>query len=157
MGKRKKKPLSDTRKVRRTSKRPWIAVATICERALIENDKTASVVRIIDTITVEADSSEMPPGIAKVTLFVMFRGGPAIGTKRFTLTGLSPSGETIITESRDVQLLGEEHASILNIQLQTLVSEVGLYWFEIRLDGNLETRVPLRGRYRRKSQSAGKE
>jgi hypothetical protein len=148
----KRKGSSFSKPKRRTKKRPWLAVAAICEKALIEQDRTPSVIRIIDTITVESDAPEMPPGVTKFTLFLMFRGGPAVGMKTIGIVGLSPSGKQLVNHEREIELLGDELSSIVDVLMQVSVSEAGLYWFEIRLDGNLETRVPLRVRYQQRSQ-----
>ncbi len=99
----------------------------------------------------------MPPGILKFTLFLMFRGGPAIGFKKLVIRGLSPSGKTLIEFPRELEFFGDERASIVDVQIQMSVTDEGLYWFEVHLDGNLETRVPLRVRYRRKTQSSDSE
>jgi hypothetical protein len=154
MAKRKGSTFSKPRTLRHTKKRPWLAVAAICEKALVEKDRTPSVIRIIDTLTVESDEPKMPAGMLRFTLFLMFRGGPATGTKSLKISGLAPSGKEIVNHEHQLRLLGDEHSSILDIAMQMSVSDEGLYWFEIRLDGNLETRVPLRVRHRKRSRSA---
>jgi len=156
MAKRKESKSSKPRK-RRTKKRPWLSVAVICEKALIEKDFTPSLVRIIDILTVESDAPEMPPGVLKFTLFMLFRGGPAVGTKTLEIRGISPSGKKLIEHQRELEFFGDERASIVDVQMQMSVTNQGLYWFEIRLDGNLETRVPLRVRYLQKPQTSDSE
>ncbi len=60
MPKRKEPKVSQPRK-RRTKKRPWLSVAAICEKALIEKDLTPTLVRIIDILTVESDALKCRP------------------------------------------------------------------------------------------------
>lgn len=84
-----------------------------------------------------------------MTLVLTLKSGRARGRHEITIQPELPSGEALPTATISVQL--EEAGKGVNV-----VSPVdipykleGLYWFNIRFDGGIITRVPLEVRYSR--------
>ncbi|SRR5579871_1680553 len=137
---------------------PYLVAALFCEKALQEKDGIVSIIRIVDriTLTVPAATSPttLPPLPLNLTLFLSFKSGSARGSNTIKLSIEPPSGIKNIPE----QLLpiffeGEDRGANLILALNMVVDQEGVYWFDIVLEEELFTRVPLRVIYQRVGQS----
>ncbi len=136
--------------------RPWIATAVFCERVLEEKDDVLSVVRIIQKITVTAiaaptgkehDSSTLSGVPLPLTAFVSFRAaGRPSGPHELKLIAHSPTGKVhdLRAYPDSVTLVSGDQVLnlVTNFRMQPLAGS-GVYWFDVLLDGELVTRMPL--------------
>ena len=131
---------------------PYVQLATICEKALQEADGVLSIIRAVDRLTLTAQGTnvpdELPQGMLQPTLVVALKSDDARGRHPVTLRIQQPSGLYLPERSFDVMFEGEERGVNLILQLQ-IEAEEGLYWFEILVNDQLLTRVPLRVIYQR--------
>jgi|ERR1051325_1067060 hypothetical protein len=131
---------------------PYVSVAAICQSVLHEKDEKISCIRFIDTLnlSVPADAPDpLPPIKFGVTAFVAFKSGEFVGTKNCTLRLKSPSGKTgqieeTAPKSYPMLFKGGEQGHNLIVSLEIPASESGLYWFEVMLDDEIYTRMPLK-------------
>lgn len=131
---------------------PHVQVATLCEKALQEADGVLSIIRAIDRVIVTAQGSEvpseLPQGNLQLTLVVILKSDDARGRHPVSLRIQQPSGVYLPERTFDVMFEGEERGVNLILQLQIEALE-GLFWFDVAVNQQLLTRVPLRVMYQR--------
>jgi hypothetical protein len=134
---------------RKTSKkaRPLLAAAFFCERILQEKDGVHSAIRIVDALilpppNVPAGSVGEPvvPAIA----FIAIKSGDAKGEHTLRLDLTYPSGKRLKTQEIKIALLGDENGVSISAQILVPIKEAGLYWYDVLIDEELFTRMPVR-------------
>lgn len=137
---------------------PYIAAAFFCERLLEERSGVLSAVRIIDRIMAQAVGPEppeqMPPTQLAITALIALKSGAARGRFKMVFTPEDPSGRKLDSHEFSVQLEGEERGVNHVINLNFIADIEGLYWFDVRLDDRLLTRMPLKVTYEPRRQPA---
>ena len=129
---------------------PYLSMAFFCERVLQEVDGVLSFIRAFDRWTVSGQADTMPPTEIPLTLVLTFRSGIYRGAAQVTVTPTSPSGAVLTLLQFPLQFEGDDErgAGILS-QIRFPAQEAGLYWFEIAVNGQAYTNVPLRVIYQR--------
>lgn len=143
----------------RSSKRedgPYLIAAALCEKVLIEQNNTPSLIRIIDQVLVQMPLSVqlaggVTPAIPQIqptvtlVLAVMFKNGALDGTRELRITVKDPSGLRA-TESKMTLLFQGGEAGGVNafVNLAMALGEEGVYWFEVWLGDDFQTKCPLR-------------
>lgn len=129
---------------------PYLAVAVLCERVLEEKDGVPSLIRIVERITISGPSPAMQPTVLTPMLVIGFKAGVFRGQADLEIRPLLPSGEARAAIKLPLFFEGDEDRGVFTaLRLQFLVTEPGLYWFEIKLLEALMTRVPMRVVYLR--------
>lgn len=125
---------------------PFLTMATICERVLQEKDGVQSLVRIFDKLMLTPMQGEVPPDAktaVQCTLVVQLRSGDFVGTKTLRIRPLNRP-----EQEREFQVVfgGNESGPLVVVELVLAVpvAEPELWWFDISLDGQTISRVPLR-------------
>jgi hypothetical protein len=126
---------------------PYLAMAVICERVLQEKDGVLSAIRIIDKITQTIAGPHAPEVFPGITLnlfaLISFKSGISGGKYTIRLSPFSPSGDKLGEFSGPIFLEGNGRSANVIINLNLIVKEEGLYWFDILLEDQLVTRIPL--------------
>jgi hypothetical protein len=91
----------------------------------------------------------MPTVRYPLSLALMLKSGRAKGRHEVTITPELPSGETLPSMTMTVQLEGEGKGFNIFSRVDIPYSLEGLYWFHIRFDDDVLTRLPLQIRYSR--------
>lgn len=129
---------------------PYLVAAFLCERALREVDGVNSFIRIVDRWTVTGPSEAMPPTAIQATLVVSFKSGIHRGNGQLTITPTSPSDVRMQSLTLPVLFEGDEDRGLaIIIPMAFPVQEPGLYWFNVSLDGQSFSEIPLRVVYHR--------
>lgn len=127
---------------------PFLAAAFFCERILEDKDGTLSAIRIIDRVTQTAHGpaapTEMPPLQVQLSALIALRSGQARGRRTIVLRPENPAGQRAESAELPVQFEGEERSAIYTSQVGFIAEMEGLYWFDVLLDEELLTRIPLR-------------
>ena len=130
---------------------PLVTAALICERVIQEKDGVLSAIRIVDRAEVKVQTTEPNVNIQDVVPGVQFNGlislksGSFKGSAVLSVEGQSPSGKTKSLGDYPVTLEGEDdNGQNLVLNLMIASKEDGLHWFNIRFNGTLLTRIPLR-------------
>ena len=128
---------------------PYLSAAFFCEKLLVEQDGVKSAIRIIDRVTRTvaglAPPAEMEPFNYDIFLFLRFKSGRARGTKTLEIQPVKPSGEAMPSTRRTILFEGEDDRGVDSIgRIILKLDQVGIYWFNIALDGVRITRVPFR-------------
>jgi hypothetical protein len=124
---------------------PYITAAFICEKTLQEQDGVLSAIRIIDriTFTTTSDGTLLQPRQA-LTFVITLKSGQARGTYTVSITQEMPSGQQAPFVEAPILLEGEDRGVNLILNGVFEPDEAGLYWWDVRFDGTLLTRIPLR-------------
>lgn len=132
---------------------PYVQVAAFCERVLREADGVISLIRIVDVITHTESGADpprdMPPVTYPLNLVLALKSGRAKGRHEVTIIPELPSGETLPSVTTTAQLEGEAKGFLVISNINIQFTMEGLYWFSIRFDDDILTRLPLQIRYAR--------
>ena len=74
---------------------PYVGMAVICEKVLIEPDNVPSAIRVVDTVILPNDPPPLSGTVIGLPLnmFIMFRNGDFNGTRELRIHLINPSGE----------------------------------------------------------------
>ena len=122
---------------------PFLQMAVFCERVLQEKDGVLSAVRIVDRFTQSSSSAETPLKI-DITILIGLKSGDIRGKKQLKITPRAPSGQKLHGFSGPVILEGADQGAAIAIRYLLEAKKEGLYWFDVELDGQLLTKMPLR-------------
>lgn len=126
--------------------KPNLIAALFCEKVLREADGVLSAIRIVDRVIAEIPK-ELPPSVQPVvelSALVGFKSGDAVGKYIVQLIPTTPSGRRLSgSQPFPIALQGKEHGHNLIIKFVLPVVEEGLYWFDLTLDDEIVTRMPL--------------
>ena len=131
--------------------RPFVQVACICQTPIIEQNGYITVVRIMDRIAIPGFTPQMPPTpLQNLCLLIVLKSGLLRETHSIRVIPTSPSGKQgpAIVETGAL-FEGDERGTITAIPLPLTASEEGLYWFDLFVEQDLITRIPLRLIYQR--------
>jgi hypothetical protein len=128
---------------------PFLNAAVLCEKILQETDGVVSPIRIVDRLTIQARGENSPSEMAsfsqQFTLLLTFKSGDARGPLPLEVRLQRPSGESPPPLRQSLNFEGDDDRGVNFITKLDLKLEMpGLYWFDIFLDGQRITRIPLR-------------
>jgi hypothetical protein len=136
-------------------KQPRLCAALLCENVLQDKDGVLSLIRVIDTFNINATTKQLPPGFATFKLHVSFKADEAIGPRTLLVVGRSPDRKEILRQEYPIQFTsdadGANGAGII-ADCQILIGVAGTYWFEVFLNSEFVTRIPLRIVYQQTAQ-----
>jgi hypothetical protein len=132
---------------------PYLNAAVICEKVLQEKDETISIIRVVDRVTVTSAASSSPENMQSISLnlnaFLSFRSGTAKGRNTIKWVMEEPSGIRGPEQLLPALFEGEDRGANFILSLPLTVNQEGVYWFDIFLEDQLLTRIPLRILYQR--------
>jgi hypothetical protein len=132
---------------------PFLVAAFFCDKFLREADGVLSAIRIVDRWNVTGPTETMQPAILQTNLLILLKSGLYHGSAQLLLTPISPANERLPTVTFPILFEGtEENGSGIAIPMAFPAQETGVYWFEIRLQGqalqsSMITAVPMRVTY----------
>jgi len=140
---------------------PYVAVAALCDIVLEEKVERLSCIRFMDKLEVTSTLSRPPTDEEKALLptgmpvvpypirgLLSLKSGGFIGKKIIRIELVPPSGKPI-TKREGMQSFpalfeGGEHGVNLVLDFTLHTQEEGLYYFDVFLDDEVITRMPLR-------------
>lgn len=135
-------------------KGPFVQAAVFCDRLLMEQDGTASIIRVIDKITHLVLGPDVPAELPQFTMqlkgVVMLKPGSALGRATFALVGERPDGQRHNLGESTVHFEGGLRGVNIPLDVTVTFGQEGLYWFDVLIDGELMTRMPLAVEYDRR-------
>jgi len=127
---------------------PFLQAALFCDKVLQEQDGTLSAIRIIDRVLQTYQGPEITEGMPSVkiniSVLVALKSGDFRGKKELKITPKSPSGLIMPGFSGPLLFEGDERGVNVILMYSFDTKEEGLYWFDVQLDDELLTRMPLR-------------
>lgn len=128
--------------------RAYLQIAVFCERVLQEADGVVSLIRVVDRFLVRGPTPEMGSHILHFNIVVLFKSGFLRGKQKLHIRPLSPSRKDMPGIEVPVLFEGDEDRGNGTIaQMEFVVSEEGVHWFDVYLNDELVTRMPLRVLY----------
>ena len=128
---------------------PYLSAAFLCEKVLTESDNVKSAIRIVDRVTHTVVRPDPPPTMEpfehQLVLYLRFKSGSARGPMSLEVRFTKPSGESPTPLQQTINFEGEDDRGTdvvgnMNLKLDL----AGLYWFDVYLDRERLTRIPLR-------------
>ena len=137
----------ETDSARARSSGPHISLAVFCEKVIEDRNGVLSLISIIDRVIVQAPgdvSGELPRTEWSGALVIGLKAGEARGRGMIEIRPHGPFGLSMPPMSFPMFFEGEDHGQNLVLNLKLAFTVEGLYWFDVLLDENLLTRIPLR-------------
>ncbi len=136
------------------SQGPYLQVACFCENVVQRADGVLTLVNIVDRVSITSQGPSVPENMPKVPwvayLVLILKAGKARGRKEVTIIPELADGTTKPPATVSVNFEGGDDRGIQVVTRTNIELEYeGLYWFHIRLDGELITKLPLRVMYSR--------
>jgi hypothetical protein len=125
---------------------PYLNAALICEKVLLEQDGSVSVIRIADKVQMQVPSGLPPEANPPVNLncLISIKSGPVTGDHKVSILMITPSGsDRGKSIEQPVKLLGKDQGQNFIFPFILGVNEEGLYWLVVLFDDIELTRVPL--------------
>lgn len=130
--------------------RSYLHVATFCEKVLREADGVLSLIRMFDRFNVIGESEEMQTTLLSFMVFISFKSGFMRGKQRIALRPQSPTGKELPAMEFPVLFEGDnDRGPAIGFQVNWPVEEEGVFWWDLYLNEELVTRMPLRVTYQR--------
>jgi hypothetical protein len=124
---------------------PYLTIAVLCEKVLEEKDGVPSLIRIVERFNITGQPPSMQPTVISPMLVIGLKAGMFRGQAVIQVQPVPPSGEPRPALRLLVHFEGDDDRGVMvRGQLQFLVTEPGLYWFEIKLFDALLTKIPMR-------------
>lgn len=135
---------------------PLLKAALICENVIQRADGVLSLINIVDQRTITARGpdlpEEMPPHEWEFYLIVIFVAGVYVGKARVSISVQSPDGMRKPIHSAEHFFEGGGRGWNVITQMKFTFKTEGLYWFEVYVNDQAVTRVPMRILYSRVTQ-----
>ncbi len=136
---------------------PYVQTAVLCEKVLQEKDGVISIIRIIDTLNITASGpqspEEMPAGQVNLPAAITLKAGMLQGKYWLKIVPVAPSGKRMQETPVSVYFEGNDRGVNVILNMNLLVKEEGVFWFEVSVQDQLLTRIPLRVVYQRLTHS----
>lgn len=129
--------------------RPWVQVAAICHTALLENTGQMSVIRITDRIAVAGVTPQMQAQPIQLTMAISIKSGEMHGQYNIRIRVTSPQGQETMGQEIMFLFEGGDRGVQSVIPIAMVITETGTYWFDVLLEEEVLTRVPLTVLYQR--------
>lgn len=126
--------------------KPFVAVACLCERAILETDGVVTLVRIIDTFTAQIPPN-LPPnlkGSIPLSVFISVKSGDVTGEHQMGLRIRKPNEEPKVLRTWSVVLEGGVHGANTRLDVELGDPVDGLYWFDVLWLDEVLTSIPYR-------------
>jgi uncharacterized protein DUF6941 len=129
--------------------RPWVQVAAFCQTAIKEANGALSIIRVLDRLGLAGMTPEMQPQPLQLTMVLILKSDEMRGQYRANIRCTSPLGNVTTGPEMPFLFEGEDRGIQLVLPTGVLASEPGLYWFDVLIENEIVTRVPLRVLYQR--------
>jgi hypothetical protein len=130
--------------------RPYVQVAAIVQSPIQENSGFLSLIRLIDRLPVAGITEEMQPQpLNQLAMVVVLKSGAMKGKYNIKIVPETPSGKRLPPIQLSVLFEGEERGVAAIFPVGIVAEEEGLYWFDVMLEQDLLTRIPLRVMYQK--------
>jgi hypothetical protein len=131
-----------------TAPKPWVQIACVCEKVLMEPDNVPSLIRVVDTYTLVMPPEPPQPKVkagVELTAFVALKSGEVVGEFEIGLRLTGPADDAPPPMRMwPVEFRGGEAGVNLKIAFVLQEPKLGLYWFDVLWADDVLTRIPFR-------------
>lgn len=127
------------------NKKPYVTVATVCEKILQEKDGVFSAIRIVDQVNFSSPESFSEGMQFPLHALVCLKAGDVVGKFELSLKVRKPDGTAFIPNQKWPVTFGHTMDGInivLNFALS--LSTFGQYWIDVLWDGEMLTSFPIK-------------
>jgi hypothetical protein len=129
---------------------PFVSIACVCQTPLQEGNGILSIIRVLDRIPVVGTTPQMQPQpLQNLILVVVLRSGILRATHKVKIVPIGPGEKTLPASEMSVLFEGDDRGPAIILPVSLVATEEGLYWFDVYLEEQLLTRIPLRVIYQR--------
>jgi hypothetical protein len=129
---------------------PFVSVACICQTPLQEANGQLSIIRVTDRVQVVGITPKMQPQpLQHLFLVLIMRSGSLRESHMIKIVPVTPQQQKLQPTETSVLFEGDERGPGVITPLSILATEEGLYWFEVYLEQQFLTKIPLRVQYQR--------
>jgi hypothetical protein len=124
---------------------PWISIATLCEKSLVEKDDVISVIRMVDRFTVPRPpewDGKTPIGLPLCGMLGL-RSGGIKGSRTVRIYGTSPNGKRKKIQEVPIEFLGGDSGVNIRLSIMFGFKAEGTHWFDVYIDKWHATRIPI--------------
>jgi hypothetical protein len=136
-----------------SSRGPYLLMAVLCQNAQQDQYGSFSVINVLEQLVAGTNDpnapEEMPTFRFQGQLAVQLAAGNATGSHTVSVVPVRPSGAKLEPVTQTVQFKGVDHRATVISSVSMDIEEEGVYWFNVALDNQVLTRIPLRIRYER--------
>jgi hypothetical protein len=128
------------------SPKPFVQIACICEKVLVEPDSVASLIRVVDTYFLDVPK-ELPANLKAMlglSVFISLKSGDVTGEHEIGLRLITPDGSQHGIRKWPADFRGAESGVNLKIAFSLGTPQYGLYWFDVLWGEEVLTRIPFR-------------
>lgn len=128
---------------------PYVNAAFIAENIIQDKEGVISAIRIIDRLVRTSHTAEPSPAMEpfehEFYLLVILKSGENPGTYRVTVQPKKPSDETLPPFNSTVHLEAPaDRGTNIVARMRLLFDVPGLWWFDVRINDKLVSRLYLR-------------
>lgn len=130
--------------------RPYVQIACICQTIMQETNGAMSLIRITDRIGIAGVLPQMQPApLQNLALVVVLKSGELRQTQKIRIVPVTPQGVQMPAMEMTALFEGDDRGVVIAIPVSIVVTEEGVYWFDVLVEEDLLTRIPLRVIYQR--------
>jgi hypothetical protein len=139
---------------------PYVQAALFADMILEDKTGTLSAIRIIDRITHVVGGpnppDDMPPVNRQLNALIALKPGGARGRQNFKLWQESPDGQRTVVGEGTFHFAGAPNTGAnLQLVLNVTFRQEGVFYFDVEVEGQLLTRMPVEVRYNRVTTGRG--
>jgi hypothetical protein len=130
--------------------RPYLTAALLCEKVLVEQDGSVSIIRIADRATYQAVTVDNVLGIPEgarpffaLSGIIALKSGPVVGEHVVKIIVENPIGRRTELQAFNVTFMGQDAGNNLVLNMMIGIENDGLHWFDVSFDDDILTRIPL--------------
>ena len=127
---------------------PYLSAALFCEKTLKETDGVLSAIRMIDRFNFRGKSAQMDPQVISCIALIVMKSGSYRGRAEISIQPFKPSGKEMPRVVFPVNFEGDDDRGVgIAAPLRLGIDEEGTYWFDVKFESQLITRMPIRIQY----------
>lgn len=139
---------------------PYILLAVLCQQAQQDQYGALSIINVLEQLLVGSDAMDAPDKMPtfrfQANLAVSLASAGVAGRRTLSIVPNQPSGEQLDPVAQIVEFKGADQRVTFISNVSMDMTDEGIYWFEVRLDDELLTQIPLRVTYERSYQQPWK-
>jgi hypothetical protein len=121
---------------------PYVALAVFCQEARQNPDGTLTLSHVLDRVTVSEQMGRLPR-VASLVAVVALRCSAPWGTHQLGIAVHPPDGSMLLMTTLDVDTSAEMYNVARILKMDLKIGHYGNYWFDVRWDDRLVTRMQL--------------
>lgn len=132
---------------------PYLQIAFVCDS--IPKDGKMPVKELVRKISAKGETKTIPSFPISVTLFAAFVAGDYNGKAILGVEIIAPDGESAASVPNSEIEFQESLNHLVHVTMlieDVLIQKTGIYWCNVKLNGNLVARIPLEVSYQQRLQ-----